>query len=314
MPVQDYVYLIMAQIHILIFYNTLYFRTGSSGSNIWPLTILSTNCIGINNTAPTHNLDINGTAYLNGALIQGSDSNLKENIKNLTDPLHSLLLLQGVTYKLKIPDTKAASKLNSAVTTMADSAKNKNLTDTIDKNPPLMAIDTALYNRNHIGLIAQDVRKIFPQLVYEDKNGILSIDYISLIPVLIEALKQQQTQIDYLKQKIDFKPGNLKSAQIEHTSTGAEITNNSDQSALFQNAPNPFNSSTKISYLIASNAQNAYLYLFDMNGTQLKSFPIETKGAGNIIISASELKAGMYLYTLIVDSKEIDTKRMILTD
>jgi len=50
-----------------------------------------------------------------------------------------------------------------------------------------------------------------------------------------------------------------------------------------------------------------------MNGVQIKSKPISNKGIGSIVIDASELRPGMYLYTLIIDDKEIDTKRMILT-
>jgi len=51
-----------------------------------------------------------------------------------------------------------------------------------------------------------------------------------------------------------------------------------------------------------------------MNGTQLKSIPLNQKGNGSITINGSELKAGMYMYTLITDRQVVDTKRMILTD
>lgn len=52
----------------------------------------------------------------------------------------------------------------------------------------------------------------------------------------------------------------------------------------------------------------------DMNGLQLKSYPIQTKGNGSIIINASELQPGIYIYSLITDGQLIDTKRMIITD
>jgi len=50
-----------------------------------------------------------------------------------------------------------------------------------------------------------------------------------------------------------------------------------------------------------------------MQGAELKSYPITTKGADSITIQGSELPAGMYLYTLVVNNEIIDTKRMILT-
>jgi hypothetical protein len=53
-----------------------------------------------------------------------------------------------------------------------------------------------------IGLIAQDVEKIFPELVNTDNSGMKSIDYGRLTAVLIEGIKEQQKEIDLLKQEI----------------------------------------------------------------------------------------------------------------
>ena len=83
---------------------------------------------------------------------------------------------------------------------------------------------------------------------------------------------------------------------------------------LYQNSPNPFSVSTKIEYYLPADVQKATIYIYDMNGTQLKSIPLNQKGNGSITINGSELKAGMYMYTLIADGQVIDTKRMILTD
>ena len=47
---------------------------------------------------------------------------------------------------------------------------------------------------------------------------------------------------------------------------------------------------------------------------QLKNIPIIDRGNGSVLIQGSELLAGMYIYTLIADGKEVDTKRMILTE
>jgi len=55
------------------------------------------------------------------------------------------------------------------------------------------------------------------------------------------------------------------------------------------------------------------IYIYNMSGMQIKSISIPEKGYGTITINGSDLQAGMYLYTLIVDGKEVDTKRMILT-
>ena len=82
---------------------------------------------------------------------------------------------------------------------------------------------------------------------------------------------------------------------------------------LDQNIPNPFNTSTNIGFSLPSTIATAGIYVYDMNGVQLKSYSITERGKGNITIHGSELNAGMYLYALIADGKIIDTKRMILT-
>jgi hypothetical protein len=50
-----------------------------------------------------------------------------------------------------------------------------------------------------------------------------------------------------------------------------------------------------------------------MNGLQIQKHDIAKAGMGKLVVEGRSLKAGMYLYSLIVDGKEVDTKRMILT-
>jgi hypothetical protein len=51
-----------------------------------------------------------------------------------------------------------------------------------------------------------------------------------------------------------------------------------------------------------------------MTGTLLKTFEINQRNEGNIIINANEFIAGMYLYSLVCDGKIVDTKQMMLTN
>ncbi|MFP4025427.1 MAG: tail fiber domain-containing protein, partial [Thiohalospira sp.] len=56
-------------------------------------------------------------------------------------------------------------------------------------------------NRKQIGLIAQDVEKVLPELVSESANGYKTVDYIKLTPVLVEAIKEQQQKIEKLEKE-----------------------------------------------------------------------------------------------------------------
>lgn len=58
-------------------------------------------------------------------------------------------------------------------------------------------------NKSSIGLIAQEVEKIFPEVVISDSQSKKSLEYAKLIAPLIEAIKEQQKQIDTLRMEID---------------------------------------------------------------------------------------------------------------
>jgi len=201
-----------------------------------------------------------------------SDIRFKENIKKIDSPLSKVLKLSGVSF-----DYKDA------------------------KNP----------EGQRLGLIAQDVQKIVPGIVKTMQDSSLAISYSDLIPLLIEAVKEQQIQIEALKKVNGNNSGSLKSASEP---TLLETTESIALAYLDQNAPNPFSQTTQIGYYLPDAVQKATLYVYDMNGMQLKTIPINQKGKGSITINGSELRPGMYLYTLIADGKEIDTKRMILTE
>ena len=70
----------------------------------------------------------------------------------------------------------------------------------------LLLIDGKSYTmkkdgKQKIGLLAQEIREVFPELVSEDANEMLAVNYQGLVPVLINALKEQQAEIDKLKEQ-----------------------------------------------------------------------------------------------------------------
>ena len=60
----------------------------------------------------------------------------------------------------------------------------------------------AYYEQERIGFLAQDVQKDFPELVKTDQQGMLGVNYIGLIPVLLEAIKEQQEAIENLENEV----------------------------------------------------------------------------------------------------------------
>jgi hypothetical protein len=57
--------------------------------------------------------------------------------------------------------------------------------------------------RRSIGVIAQEMLEVMPEAVHKDDSGMYSVAYGNLVGVLIEAMKEQQAQIDELKARLD---------------------------------------------------------------------------------------------------------------
>ena len=104
--------------------------------------------------------------------------------------------------------------------------------------------------------------------------------------------------------------------QVKSTelTAGAGEINETREAYLEQNAPNPFSVATTINLYIPQRSQKAAIYIYDLQGLQKKAYIVTTKGKSGIVINGSELQPGMYLYTLIADGNEVDTKRMVLTE
>lgn len=132
--------------------------------------------IGSYSTYPVLRLQPGGSAYLAGSLTQASDVRLKKQIEPLHNVLSAIENLTGYTYYWK---------------------------------------DSNRDSGQQIGLLAQDLQKTFPQLVTEDDKGMLSVNYIGLVPVLITGIKEQQEQIDELKKENELIKDQLKKMLVK---------------------------------------------------------------------------------------------------
>ena len=103
-----------------------------------------------------------GSLTVAGDIILSSDARLKSNIVTLGPTLISLMQLDAKRYTMKA-----------------------------DKE-----------QKQKIGLLAQEVQKVFPELVSEDKNGMLAVNYQALVPVLINALKEQEGNYKELEKEL----------------------------------------------------------------------------------------------------------------
>ena len=166
------------------------------------------------------------------------------------------------------------------------------------------------------GLDADQLRRVYPELVYEDQNGNVSINYIEMVPLLVQSINELQERIDNLEQDNANLRSELSGDEISVKSRdGANDIENTETDilSLSQNDPNPFSERTTISLNIPESVTTAAVFFYDMSGKQIAKRVITERGQSQLSVTSSDFSEGMYLYSLIADGKVIATRKMILT-
>ena len=263
----------------------------------------------------------NGNARVTGVLTAGSvvtssDYRLKENIRSLspTDGCLSKLMDMNVVEFNNIQREYETSNLvedtDESELMEMDSLTTIAGLNTEDENSRACWYeeDSPIIKNKHYGLIAQELKEIYPDLVVESQDGFLAINYLEIIPLLIRSVQELKCELDASKNNnAPVQRESTRSAKEEATAIDAIVT------ALYQNTPNPFTESTLIRCDVADDVVKADLYIYNMNGEQITEYAITERGETSVVIDGGILNAGMYLYALIADGQVIDTKRMILT-
>lgn len=159
---------------------TIFGQNNAQGS--YPFTVLSDNAstlfyveangtsyfggnVGLGTTTPGYKLDVSGQVRANNVAVN-SDARYKEAIQPLTtETIEKLSLLKGASYQFRDEFIKKGFK-----------------------------------SGHRLGFIAQEIQEVYPELVSEDQEGYLSVNYTGLIPVLVEAVKELREQNKVAKQ------------------------------------------------------------------------------------------------------------------
>lgn len=255
--------------------------SGSHGFNMYPSSAHNGD-IGYYYSFYSANVDY---VFSNGYLLT-SDLKFKSNVKTLDEAMPLIKKFRPVTFDYNFDYSKVENE------TLRTKLQNE--------------------DKNRLGFIAQEVQIILPQAVkVRESDSTLCIRMDDFIPLLVKGMQEQTARIDSLKSVIEAMKASqngLKSATI----TGSENSLNSTAS-LYQNIPNPFSKETQIGCFIPDGSNSATLYIYNMNGNQLQQYSINGKGKQSVTINGNSFEPGMYLYALVIDGKEVDTKRMILT-
>ncbi len=256
------------------------------------------------------NVFINGTAFYPSGPIP-SDQAFKTNIDTIANALNILKQLKPRTF---FYDTTNINNINFP-------------------------------NQRQYGLIAQDVQTILPELVvntnkpteYDSLGNITappvtfkSLNYNAFIAILIKGMQTQQRQNEKQDSVITALQSQMAALTSSVTSccssSAIRSTTPSEQNQLTvnlsdkdiivlnQNVPNPFAEQTTITYNLPEQYKFAQIIFSTIDGRILKAVDINKKGRGTLTVFGSDLSSGLYTYSLIIDGKTFDTKKMVKSE
>ncbi len=242
--------------------NFLVKTAGLGASNCSQIFDNGTN-VGIGTITPSNKLTVNGNIQsLSNTFL--SDKKFKKNINKIENALENVLNLSGTTYDWRRQEYS----------------------------------EIEFSEKKQFGLIAQDVQKIFPELVDVSEDGDHSLNYIGLIPVLIEAIKDQQSQIIALQDQINS--NNLKINKNQVLLKDTKIVTVS---------PSPSSDFVEVFINIDNEVGDAKLIVYDLKGTIINHVLIKERGLGvSKYFQKDNLGAGTYIVSLVINGKSIDSQ------
>ena len=240
--------------------------------------------------------------HTSGLFVQ-SDERFKENVEPVENVLNSLESLEAVTYTLKNDCAKRRQELSSMIPVTEKGAKDKAFFEEF--------YAAQEQGSERYGFLAQNVKEVFPQLVHTDNTGYMYVDYIGLIPILVQSINELRAELAAVKGEKQDEQGTM--MQAPALSGQDETVAALSKAKLYQNMPNPWSSETVIRYRLPQDVANAMIYIYDLQGSQLMCIPAQGRGESQVAITANNLGAGMYIYALVADGQLIDSKQMILT-
>jgi len=262
--------------------------------------------IGVYCTADTPGfaLVIEGDITYSGTAYYVSDQQLKKNVEDLSNATEIISHLQPKEYEFKQEDY------------------------------PYIKLPNGIQR----GLLAQEVEQVLPDLVRtvtmpakRDTSGKIlapqqefkGINYEGFTPIILKALQEQQAMIDSLAKELAEVKTSVTNCcggteyRISNPNSETEMVHELtvELSALQivileQNVPNPFAEQTFISYFVPEDAGKAVMQFTDLAGRVIKTVELE-KGSGIITVFAQNLGSGTYSYSLIIDGKVAETKKMV---
>jgi hypothetical protein len=264
--------------------------------------------VGVGRKPTTYKLEVEGQVWTTAGLLITSDETLKRNVRNMneqrSDYVGKLKQLDGKTYEKLIVSGKANEAEIERMVKLGKISKE----DAASALKELNETKKDTY-KSEYGFIAQDVKNLFPELVEENAEGILSINYTGLIQVLLEVIKDLQTRIETLEQGKNI---SIRSSAYTEDKEAVEDVVSAGGEYLSQNIPNPVDGSTVIKYNLPEGTTQTSITILSIGGSVIKTIPVDANtGNGSVTLYATDLAKGINVYNLTANGVVLGSRRMI---
>ncbi len=232
--------------------------------------------IGTTDLSSSYKLRVNGSAFATG-LWTGSDQRYKDNIQTLGNALQKVLALRGTEYTFRTAEFKDMN---------FDAGKQ-------------------------IGFIAQELKAVLPELVMEDATGYHAVNYQGLVPVLVEAIKEQHEVIAEKETRIAALEDRL--ARIEAAlglATDRQPVAEKTAAVAVTVSPNPTTGLVTVGLTNTTSAKSVTVRILDGAGREVASRKVA--GEGSFQFDLSQSPAGVYVAQVVVDGKVLSVNKVQL--
>lgn len=235
--------------------------------------------------------------YFNGATKVVGDLTVTGSVKGLVlgaatseaDAISTFSLEEGQTEDNNLTDKISQLNLLSYYLPQAYDLNTNSVvgSDSIEAQQPISKIETQNIEKRHFGLSLEQLKEVFPDLVYEQEDGSYGVNYMEMVPILVKTINELNNRLSVLEGK---------NKAIEQPSKTKILSN----------------TTSVLELKVNDNIKDAAVNVYNINGVFVKKIKVTNRGVFSINLSKEDLADGLYIYALVADGNIVSTKRVAI--